>query len=303
MKKYIILPLVALIAIACEKTIDFEIPYDPPKITIDTRLRTGELPRAIVGTSVYSLSAETPNLDSLSKVFLYEDNVLVDQLRPTRYNSDIFDNRGNFKPAYYYEGSYRPKADHTYEVRVQREGYQEARGSAYMYEPVNILQTFYDPQTGELIVSFFDPAGQGDHYRVSIFPRSAGNDFSYSMIFGSYDPTIEFFETDEFEDIFDTDGLSFGYAGYLTDEFFDGSLKKLNLVYYGDYEPSPDSMQTGSFDIVIERISRSYYLHERSKSAQTIENPFAEPTPIYGNINNGYGIVGTAAVSRVYIQP
>ena len=293
----------ALIAIACEKTIDFEIPHDPPKITIDTRLHTGEFPRAIVGTSVFSLSADTPDLDSLSRVYLYEDNILVDQLLPKRYDQDIFDNRGNSKPAYYYEGNYRVQANHNYEVRAQREGYEEARGSAYMYEPVPIAQTFYDSKTGELIVSFVDPPGSGDHYRVSIFPRGSGDGYGYSTFFGSYDPTIEFFETDDFEDIFDEDGLSFGYAGFLTDEFFDGSLKKLNLVYYGGYEPSPDSAQTGSFDIVIGRVSQSYYLHERSKSAQTIENPFSEPTPIYGNVENGYGVVATSAINRVYIQP
>ncbi len=304
MKKYIFLSLIMATSVACEKTIDFEIPYDPPKLTIDAKLRTGELVKAIVGTSQFSLSTETPNVDSLSTVFLYEDGILVEEMQPRRYSSDIIDNRGEIKAAFYYEGTYRPQPDHTYEVRAQRDGFTEARGNAFMYAPIEIVRTFYDSANGELSVSFTDPPGMGDYYRISISPRSS-DATDFSTLFGSYDPTIEFFETDDFDDLIDQDGLSFGYAGYITDEFFDGGLKKLKLIYYGEggpFAPQPIPGMNGSFDIIIGRVSRSYYLHERSKSAQTIETPFSEPTPIYGNVENGYGIVATSAIARVYIQ-
>ena len=72
MKKYIILPLVCVALAACEKTIDFDIPYDPPKLTIDVKLQSEQIPKAIVGTSQFSMSSKNPKLDSLSEVFLYE---------------------------------------------------------------------------------------------------------------------------------------------------------------------------------------------------------------------------------------
>ena len=300
MKKYIILPLVCVALAACEKTIDFDIPYDPPKLTIDVKLQSEQIPKAIVGTSQFSMSSKNPKLDSLSEVFLYEDGILIDEFLPRRYSSNIYDSQGRPITAYYYEGNYLPMPGHTYEVKAQREGFTEASGSGYMYEPVEIFQSNYDTETGDLVVSFVDPAGEGDYYRVSIFPRGQGSDSYYNSIFGTYDPTIEFFETEDIDDFFDTNGLTFGYAGYLKDEFFDGKLKKLKLVYYGGYEEEP---QTNSFDIIIERITEDYYKHERSKALQFIDNPFSEPTPLYGNIKNGYGIVGTAGVSRVYIQP
>ncbi len=303
MKKYLFLSSALFVLWSCEKTIDFEIPKDPPRITIDAKLQTDTWPRAIVGTSEYSLSPGSPSVDSLTNVSLYEDGRFVERLSPKRYDSDIYDNFGNPTPAYYYEGGYRPAAGHTYEIRATRNGYEDAVGRAFMYESVNLTGSNYNSETGDLEVSFSDPPGRGDYYRISIFPRgNSGNEY-YDSYFGSYDPTIEFFEFDEFDDFLVDDGLSFGYAGYLSDEFFDGSVKKLKLVYLIGRFGEPGSTNKDPFDVIIGRVSESYYLHERSKAAQTVENPFSEPTPIYGNVENGYGIVATSSNSRVYIQP
>ncbi len=286
--KKIFLPLIALSLLSSceemfEKTIEYEIPQEPSKITIDSKIIAGDSVFALVGTTVYSMSNKDPELDFEASLRLYEDGNFLEELTPTTEKG-------------YYSGRYTTRAGHTYSLEAQRDGYTTAFGSTELKQPVvvNSAEAVTSQNGYRLSVSFNDPPQAGDYYFFTISlptPWSADEIIYFSTI----DPTVEVFES--FNDPFSDEGTS-GTRGYLSDQYFNGKEKKLQLNlnnYY--FEPTPDSTTEAYFNLY--RISEDYYLHKRSVGAYSnSDGIFGEPVQIYSNVINGYGIVGGASGSR-----
>ncbi|MFQ5636990.1 MAG: DUF4249 family protein [bacterium] len=73
---------------------------------------------------------------------------------------------------------------------------------------------------------------------------------------------------------------------YFDDALFDGEFYDLDISFYNYSEPIE------MFIVVLLTTSESYYNFHKSVDQQnaTEDNPFAEPVPIYTNIENGLGV-------------
>ncbi len=276
------------VLVACEKTIDYDIPQEPSKFSVDARIMTGDRFQVFVSHTEYSLSAKPPQVVSDASVILFENEVQVAQLQ---WISNAPDNG-------YYMTPIRPSAGKNYRVEVFNEKYGLASGEALSLSPTQITAWNIDTTRLEISMSFKDVESSEDYYAVRVIANQGGNE--YPMFLGTTDPTVEFFY-DYGEDIFG-DNVKFGYVAYLTDETFEGRNKTVlfDELYYSDF----GGVLPDEIILEVSKISKDYYLHEQSKGAQYVsgDNPFAEPVQLYSNIDNGYGIVAAGAPARERIK-
>lgn len=301
MKKLIFPLLSLLILTSCEKvfkkTIDYEIPREEDKIVISSRLVAGDSARAFLSTSVYSMDTLEPAQDFESTVKLYENGVFVEELQPD--GNGVFYEPGN------YVGTHPIMAGKTYKVEASRPGFKTAYGENLVPAPVSItrssISTSQAQQEYRLQVDFKDPAGEGDYYYffITLENQSFGG---RGVLFSTLDPTVEVF--DNYNDPFSDEQGTSGYEGYLSDQYFNGGTKRLDLdvqTYFNG--PTPDTNITVVFNLY--HISMDYYQHEKTKAAQDQSDGglFSEPVQVYTNIVNGYGVVAGASLTREEIKP
>lgn len=273
---------------SCEKTINYEIPRESSKFSIDSRIMTGDRVQVFVAHTEYSLSAREPQVVSDAKVVLIEDGVPLTQMQWI----------SNSPESGYYQTPLRPAAGKTYRIEVSNEKYGLASGEAFSLTPTGITGWDIDTSNLKINLSFTDDGSTKDYYSIRIYADDGGN--QYPLFLASSDPGVDFFY--DFGDDFFGDNLKRGYAAYVTDEAFNGKIKtvKFEELYYDSFGGwLPDAVI-----LEVTRISEDHYLHERSKGAQYVagDNPFAEPVQIYSNITNGYGIVAAGAPARVRIS-
>lgn len=287
MKRLIAILFLPLI-FSCEKTIKYEIPELPPSFSVDGRIMTGDSVKVFVGRTEYSLSSDNPQIISDATVRLIENGQNEIELEWVRLSSG----------SGYYQTSYLPKANNTYRIEVENNELGLASGEAKALSPIEITGYRIDSSNFDIDISFRDPADTADFYAIEVFVRTQS--FDYPAFLGTADPSVEFFY--EFQDDLFGDGKKYGYTAFLSDELFDGRIKTIEFTEAGAF------INPGSFpeSIVLEvtRISEDYYKHERSKGNQytTGDNPFAEPVPIYSNIDNGFGVVAAGAVTQKVIE-
>lgn len=284
-----------LLLVSCETTIDYDLPTEPSKITIDTKLKTGDSVAVVVGTSIYALSSNNPILmDTTAKVWLYENNVPVSRLT-------ITENPAPRNVRFFFSSDYKLKANQTYKVEASLNGYTTAFGEGISKDSVPISSTQFDSISKNLVLTFQDPPTKGDYYMITISNQSPYYLHNYS----TNDVVLDFFDNTSFDDPFgDGSGNEkYGTNGYLSDQYFNGKTKTLKLrideIYVGN-DPNFDIR----YYVQLWRISEDLYEHQRTKAiAWQSDNPFSEPVQIYSNISNGYGIVGTVALSSKQFYP
>jgi len=277
---------IALLLSACETTIDYDLPQEPSKITIDTKLLVDDTPIVHVFTSVSALSRQDPSEAVGAEVMLYENGVFVSELPmgQSPYGQPI------------YTSNYPIKANQVYKVQVALPNYTTAFGEGLAKEAIPITNVVFDSISHDLAFTFQDPPTKEDYYLITA--RAITND--YSIYYSTNDVVIDFFEDNSFDDPFGGSGEKFGEKGYMSDQYFNGKTKTVRITIEEDLVYFPE----GRFYIELWRISEDLYNHQRTKAiAWTSENPFSEPVQIHSNIENGYGIVGTAAVSREQFYP
>lgn len=294
MKKVIFPLLILALFSSCEevfeKTIEYEIPEEPARQVIDTKLEAGKKPAVFISTSEYSMGQKDPKLDTLARVKLYENGSFIEELSP------IGDG--------YYEGQYLTKYGQSYKVEAIRSGYETAYGESLIPLPAVITSGVLSRVDEEfkLEVTFADPPGQGDYYFFYVSLVQTGQEGGQRLYFHTLDPTVEVFES--YDDPFEQEQGTFGDAGYISDQYFDGIHKKLVLTSVDRFGPGPiDSSYRVQFNLY--RIGDDLYRHEKSKAAQRSSGDglFAEPVQVYSNIRNGYGIVAGASRSFIEIKP
>lgn len=285
MKKYIIISAMALIGLSCEKTIDYDLPQEDPKLSIDTYVIEGEPVTALVGISQPSLSSEYPEVTADAEVWLYEDGVKVSKLEYNSVNPNLYGT---------YSSDYKPKAGKTYRVEASLDNFETAYGMNLLPEPVPV-NADYDTSTNYLSVSFRDPSTSGDYYLIRAFNKRYQNGVFYrdNITLTTSDPVVEIF-TDFDDDPLQDDIYKSGRDAYMTDQSFNAKEREVRFKIYERSNGQQDTMV-----VELLRITEDFYLYDRSKALiyWADDNPFAEPIQVHSNVENGYGIVAGGSKS------
>lgn len=288
MKKLILLSALGFAALSCEKTIDYDLPQEDPRLVIDAYLFTGEPIKAFVSTSKTALAPGEPMFAMDATVLLYEEGQLVDTLEPIDSN-DLIMGQPHFK------STYEPLAGKLYRLEAHKGEFPTAYGEDTPLEAVPLLKAEYDSLRATLEIEFKDPPGEGDYYRVAAYVRQSGTGYSeFPIYMSTFDPLVDYFY--DFGDDFEGESGKSGRHAFLSDASFDGQIRSIRFEDVNFWN-SPNNQD--SLVIELSRVSFDFYRHEQSKGANYVndDNPFAEPVQIYTNVKNGYGIVAAGSSS------
>jgi hypothetical protein len=182
--------------------------------------------------------------------------------------------------------NYKPRIGVTYELRVSAEGFKSVRSTATIPSPIKIdsvvvTEKSIDRFKTNLTLFFQDPPGEDNYYQLLLYSieRSAVSDTLLSIIgFSSSDAVLR--KPEGFEDKSD-----YYDDAFFDDALFDGEFYDLDISFYTHSEPI-------EMFVVLLTTSKSYYNFRKSVEQQKLSegNPFAEPVPIYTNIENGLGV-------------
>jgi len=288
---FYILPLFLLIA--CEKTINYDLPDEGQKLTLASLIASNNL-EANIGLTEFILSTKDPDsyvkADSLN---VYENNNLIRQISPINFASDSL-NPDRF---FIYRMSYNFKPGSTYKLEAFKEGYSPVTGRTRIPFPPIVGRASYERTNDKITFTIADEfEGEENFYRIRLY-QSSTNGSLIEIPISTFDPVLEIYDF-SFVDFFDfEEGERVGAQAFLRDEFFDGSFKEITIYDAFGYSGS----QVSPLILEVTALPRDQYRWEITKEISdfTSDNPFSEPVQVHSNIENGFGIVGSETSVQV----
>lgn len=278
--KNLILILAAFSLLACEKTIEFDLPVEEPQLAVTSKIVAGDSIHAVVSISTPALSG-SPTFANDAVILLFENGIQVDSLTLLSGSTII---GGSSVPVF--SARYPFVYGKTYTLKVSKSNYASVEGSCIVPQKPLVTKGEYIVATKKIRGSISDRAGKGDIYKIEVQFK----DDEYSRGFASTDFTMEFYEGyDEFLEI-DGEG-TYGTRAFIRDELFDGGSKSFELTYY-DFDGG--GVSTDSLFLKITAVSLDQYNFERTLDLGAFggENPFSEPLSVHSNMSNGKGNFG-----------
>lgn len=309
MKKYIFLSLILFAAWACTKTIEFDDNGVGNLIVLNSIIYPDSCVSGNISQSTSILKGNRYGGFIDGTVELYENGNKVGQMNP------LF---GKFRFP-----EIKPKAGNTYRIVVTSGG-KQAEAETTMPEKAEIVSVdtaSVNIERGGILMScnlkIRDSSGD-DFYRLVITDESMMMSFNnndslkrryyfyksqYSV--NSDDPVFKSVYNNFGSDVIDM-GPDNSY-GIFPDDYFQGKeyslkLPALSLNNNGNYgDPANPDLNFYRRQIYqrktiqIQKLSKSYYNYLKYLNLYSFyhDDPFAEPVPVYSNIENGAGIFGS----------
>ncbi len=191
-----------------------------------------------------------------------------------------------------------------YEVRVQHPDYPSVRA-------VQVMPARFDADSArvrnlgnsgqfsdqfQVDFTIRDQPGEANYYEVNVFSQQYTLDCMFDPSTGIF--ACDTIGTEEYSVYFDefldrNTVTGSGNTALISDQLFDGQAYKFQAKFSPSYYSSNDTMP---YIVRIRNVTKEYYQWSRSYY-QRYENEyeiFAEPTTVFGNIENGLGIFGLA---------
>ena len=299
-KTGLLLIVAAVLASACETTLDVELPDHPPQMTVNGFFRSGEVwdIHLSEARSVADGEAAIRNITNATVEILQEDE---DPIR-LRYAGSGF----------YRSLSFRPSPSRTYTVRASAPGYTPIEATDTVPDPVPVtfayeitrLDTIFDAVSAdvEVTIQLDDPPDQDEYYRLfvlyRVFEKRTGEFAFFTYQFKVDDEAILAENGDPFE--FDSGEANTLINAVFSDALFDGEHREItlnienlqvvnthrDLIGQLLFEPG------GTLQVYFYNISKTYYDYSTTFDLhdEVEDNPFAEPVQVHTNVENGFGI-------------
>ena len=283
--KYIFILFAALSLSSCEKEIVVKVPPYSSKLVVNSINRVGE-PAAFqvsrsVGMAEYNYNKNLTLTNA--KVLLYGDGTLVDSV--------TYDGASGT-----YQGHHTTVAGVTYKAVVAAPGYNDVSALSVapsMVEMKNVTRIKQARLNGdgemqdEIRITFDDPAAAGDYYILSFKMVNTATDTPVAL--GCINTTEAAIESIYDESIDNTTCLSEGDI-FFRDELFNGKSREMRFFILSSHleKLSPDI----KLYIVLQHVPESYFRHRKTYlyASENSGNPFAEPSRVYTNVQDGYGV-------------
>lgn len=308
MKKYIFLSLILFAAWACTKTIEFDDNGVGNLIVLNSIIYPDSCVSGNISQSTSILKGNRYGGFIDGTVELYENGNKVGQMNP------LF---GKFRFP-----EIKPKAGNTYRIVVTSGG-KQAEAETTMPEKAEIVSvdtvTVSNEWGGKSMdckLKFRD-SNEEDYYRILIADEYLQQSVNltdsikiryymqrYFSTAYSDDPVFKSVYNNFGSDVLDM-GPDNGY-GIFPDDYFQGKEYSVqiqlsafnNAGYYNPANPSLIYYSKVLYQrktIQIQKLSKSYYNYLKYLNLYSFYHgdPFAEPVPVYSNIENGAGIFGS----------
>ncbi len=288
MKKFIkINALILLFFTGCETVVEIDIPVEAPSLVINSTLAVDSLIKIHISKSKHILGSVPFDVVDGAVVTILENETLLTTLV-------------NSTNGWYIAADYKPKKGSTYNIKVEKEGFDTATAQVYIpLDTVKILSAKLESENTILKVNFKDDNDKTNYYEI--FVTKSYYDYSYDYSTSSpvlIDSTFNSFPISiESNDPSLEEYQNYGQSIFFNDAFFNGQTYTMNLDIF-DYDDSqnssPPSQSKPVYKVYINNTSKSYYLHELSTLLKkwNTDDPFAQPVTVFNNIENGFGIFG-----------
>ncbi|MFA9388491.1 MAG: DUF4249 domain-containing protein [Prolixibacteraceae bacterium] len=261
-----------------------------------------------------------------ANIVLYEDNEIVEELERHFYVQTYWDENGESVVSStdtsfsFYTTDRLAQVGKTYRMEIESATYGNLSCETTIPVPVeniNLKTEFEKTENNNrsyykviFKLKFSDPKDEKNYYRIILNEIEGAKS---NVVGDSLNQTI-YLRNSSFGSHFYTEDPIFFYEknnansfvvgetdnnyGIFTDETING--KDYELSIYTTLNPDPAYLDTtiGEFiqyEVILQSISTEMYYYLKSIDQQEImyQFPFAEPIPIYSNVENGIGIMGS----------
>lgn len=292
--------LVVIGCFACEKTIDIDVPIEDSKIVLHSYLNPDSTLKVQLTKSVFILE-ETYNDESLfvtdASVRIFEDGKEIGTMQ-------------ELQQGWYELAGFKPKEGKTYRLEAEKAGFDKITATERILPAVPISEVSLDTATiveqeysyvyKKATLSFVIEDQPGENYYIPVA-------FHYTKVkrVNPYDNTEEVMEytsslilesSEPFVETF-CSGTCFSI---INDSFFDGKRYQIRIEEGMSSFPSEWEVLEERFYVKLYNVSPSYYLYHVSLNTNlgSGEDPFSEPTPVFTNVEGGYGLLGSLNASN-----
>lgn len=294
--KYIGILAVCTVLASCEKEIIVDVPKYEAKLVLNSYAVTGDTVYVAVGKSIgildykYGKDLEIKNASLVLKADGMPDDALEYDPAIRAYKAHTVAQSGK-----------------SYTLVATAPGYAEATANTVVPSAVTIDSIRRIPnakldidgnQQDELRIIFKDPPATGDYYILSI-TKPQGQDTIYHEYQSNCVNTTDASVESIYNENIDQNTCLPGDAIFFRDVLFNGTTKELRLFVPSGYAAPGtifgDSVYT---QVQLLHVTEAYFRFSKSYrfASDNRGNPFAEPSNVYTNVNNGYGIFSMMSV-------
>lgn len=248
------IPLLILINLSCETIVDVDLKEPEPQIVVNSFFSPDSVWQVRVTKSRFILSSrEDFDVEAKAAITIKDSkNTIIEKL--------LFD-------GFFYKGKSKPEVGKEYTISVEDLGKSKISAKSEIPLATPIISVKTSPLANnsvQISVLFLDNVNQKNYYLLKVI-----NDNGYDLFVDAIDPIYN-------NNNRSTPGILFN------DNLFNGKTI--------DFRVSADSPPIKR--IILVSVSEEYYQYFTTKQLQenTQGDPFAQPTQIFTNIENGLGI-------------
>lgn len=280
MKRSLIISIIiaVLVILSCTKTVEYPITSDQRKPVIYAFINQNEISVSLFWSRLVTDSVNGEDIDNAS-ISLFQNKNLI----------GVLNNSGDGK---YKLDGLETIENHEYKFIVSIPEYGDVEAVTKMPDIVETdFSTYFDQDTYEAVVNqnFTDPLNTNNYYYTNlksiIYYSDRVIDTIVSLNFNSPMYQNLYHENGSIFHDRMIDGQDFNCRIRVNQHLFRIWDRENDTTYYCDSALFIPQLQTINYDIY--QFYSDIYTQDYNNS-----NPFSEPYPVHGNVNNGYGIFG-----------
>lgn len=285
MKLRIISILVLILSFtSCEKEINLDYPQTPVNLVLNSSLLSGDTAKAFLGLSIPYENLGLPPYIDYGTLELFENGNLVGTAQVCKRELRVFETQDTI---YTYCFDHIVNENSNYKIVARAPNFDRIQGETEIAKTAEII----NPQitaTDRFSFTIVDDPDEDNYYFFQIFIDDTVNGFiNLDGFMTTQDLTIEMLGF--IDDLLAVPtGENTGSIGFISDEFFNGGTKKVDMG-------TLFSIGQSRLRVLVTSCSKSYFEYSRTSilSNNNGDSPFGEPYQVHSNVSNGYGLVGS----------
>lgn len=287
-----------IILFSCEKDIEIEVKEGTDQMVLNAWFEVGEVPEIKINHSLFIFEGEKNTRINDADVSLYSNGELLavleyDAENETYKHTDfiILENT-----------NYEIVAEHAKygTVKSTIQSPQRLKKEDIELKYVNFIsdESQYQNYSGEIQIKLNDQADQKNYYLIRLLSveESYNADESEDTIYRyNYWNSLETNDS-QIESVF---RYANGEFMFLRDELFDGREYTVKLSSYSDLRQDEQVYDSTYYvkryhQIQLYQVNEAIYRYYISIEDNEYPDVFTEPSQVYSNIENGYGLIGVS---------
>ncbi|MEM0995590.1 MAG: DUF4249 domain-containing protein [Bacteroidota bacterium] len=311
-QRLFIVILLLPILVSCERDLEFELRAGQPNLVVNSLFGQDSLFQIEISTTADLGQGNALTSLSDAAITLTEDGIAISDFVLDSSSAlpwyPLEADRTIEQTFYFYRTAFsRVRAGREYKIEVAYPGYETAEATATVPRAARLT---FEPERG--VTNLLLEGRDLMEVRFSIVDDGHPHYYAIELVSvlgdAANEEKIEFysFETAFSPNLVDAGNVSGEGVWYYTDEGvyfsnaqFMGVEKEFSIFVDSDRLVGKDDLQ-----LRIVSLSEEFFEFARSYQQQQLNagNPFAEPVPVYSNVENGLGIFAGFAVSEVKLN-